>query len=186
MVMTGPMPAQGTTWCALEICRILREYYFINVLLVEFDLQQSSLSQQFSLDPSRNLGAVMSGRANLQDCLQTVEGQALLAGGRITEFRSGPTSAGIGGILEALVREAETGYDLIIIDSPPLFTRSEALIALSVVPYAILVIAAGKTRYELLRQAQEDLANCRCELLGVILNRQKRIIPNWFYRWFLE
>ena len=85
-------------------------------------------------------------------------------------------------LLRRMLDETKSGYDLILIDSPPLLASSQAWAICSVVPRMVLVAESGRTRREVLHRAQKDLAQAKVAVLGSVLNKQDRYIPRWLYR----
>jgi capsular exopolysaccharide synthesis family protein len=61
-------------------------------------------------------------------------------------------------------------YDLLVFDSPPLLAVADAKIIGSLVDMAVLVVRAGRTSKEAMREAREMLLPVRSDDVGVILN----------------
>lgn len=61
-------------------------------------------------------------------------------------------------------------FDLVLLDSPPLFAVNDALILATLVDGIILVVSAGDTTRTELEDAIETLGEMREKLLGVVLN----------------
>ncbi|MBM4354212.1 MAG: polysaccharide biosynthesis tyrosine autokinase [Deltaproteobacteria bacterium] len=61
-------------------------------------------------------------------------------------------------------------YDLLVFDSPPLLAVADAKIISSLVDMAVLVVRAGRTSREAMREAREMLLPVKPDDVGVILN----------------
>jgi capsular exopolysaccharide synthesis family protein len=72
-------------------------------------------------------------------------------------------------------------YDMIIVDSPPILPVTDAAVASSLADGVILVVQAGRTRSGDVRHAQEVLEAAHANLLGVVLNRARRTVGDYYY-----
>jgi Mrp family chromosome partitioning ATPase len=72
--------------------------------------------------------------------------------------------------MRELLDEAKTGYDVVIIDSPPLNVVTDAALLSAHVDGVVLVARAWVTDLEALAYAVEQLRSARAPALGVLLN----------------
>ena len=73
-------------------------------------------------------------------------------------------------------------FDLVLIDSPPLAESSDALLLSSLGDGIVLVVQARKTRWPVIRYWLDQISSQGGNILGVILNGQRRYIPDFIYR----
>ena len=71
-------------------------------------------------------------------------------------------------------------YDVVIMDTPPMLPVTDAVVASSLADGVILVVQAGKTRGGEVRHAQEVLEIAHANLLGVVLNRARRSVNDYY------
>ncbi len=83
--------------------------------------------------------------------------------------------------MDAVLPELREGFDLIVIDSPPAMPTTEGIALASRADAVALVVEAERTRSAVAREAQIRLAEAKANLLGVIMNRRRRHIPQWLY-----
>ena len=69
-----------------------------------------------------------------------------------------------------MVEELSTLYDIVVFDSPPLLAVADAKIICSSVDVVVLVVRAGRTTKEGLREARGMLYPMVDEDVGVVLN----------------
>ena len=81
---------------------------------------------------------------------------------------SEPLSALISTRLQALLKDASEKFDWVIVDTPPLAATTDATLLCPLVDAALLVIRAGRTPLESVRQAVDAIGRER--ILGVVLN----------------
>ena len=80
-----------------------------------------------------------------------------------------------------VIKELRKYYKMIIIDGPPILPVSDALRMAQIVDGVILVVQAGKTRMDITKRAIELLKEARCNLLGVVLNDVKEVLPYYYH-----
>ena len=81
------------------------------------------------------------------------------------------------------MKEMQERYDVVIIDTPPLLTVSDAQIVANICEGSILVLSSGKTEIEHSIKAKELLSSANSSLLGVVLNN-KKMKKNKLYRYY--
>ena len=70
-----------------------------------------------------------------------------------------------------LLNHLKSRYDVVLIDSSPILPASDALLLAPQVDGVVLVVEAGKTNRNILRDATQQLRNAQAKILGVLLNR---------------
>jgi len=168
VLVTSPGPSEGKSIIAANLAAAMAQMG-LSVVAVDADLRRSQLSRLFDLDPCQEglTGAVLGG--SVEGLLQPtqVERLAILTTGEPTR---NPTrllgSQRVQEVLDELVREA----DMILIDSPPVLPVADAALLARRVDGLLLVLEAGRTRWEVARHAVECVHRVRASLLGVVLN----------------
>ncbi len=80
------------------------------------------------------------------------------------------------------LREAQTEYDLILLDGPPLFSSSHSLIIAGQVDGIVMVVEACRTRYEVIIEMKQLLAR-HGSMCGGVLNKRQYVIPGFIYKY---
>jgi Mrp family chromosome partitioning ATPase len=75
--------------------------------------------------------------------------------------------------MEAVLEQARSTYDLVVIDTPPLAAVSDAFPLLSQVDGVIIVGRVGRNRRDVAERLRETLRGARAPLLGVVANGVK-------------
>jgi capsular exopolysaccharide synthesis family protein len=73
--------------------------------------------------------------------------------------------------LDRILQESEAAFDLVIFDSPPVISVSDALSVAAVCDGVILVVRAGKTPFGVLERATAQIKQVKGRVLGVLLNQ---------------
>jgi Mrp family chromosome partitioning ATPase len=73
-------------------------------------------------------------------------------------------------------------FDNILIDCRSLRVSSEAAVLSSSVDGVAVVVEAGQTRRDEIRNAQRTIENAGGKFLGFVLNKRRYPVPEWLYR----
>ncbi|MDP4021779.1 chromosome partitioning protein [Methylobacterium sp. NEAU 140] len=87
------------------------------------------------------------------------------------------------GRVEDFLALVDARFDLAILDCEPITEIGDAAALAPFVDGFVVVIGAERTRRAVARRALADLKAAGGAPLGVVLNRTRRPIPRWLYRW---
>ena len=73
-----------------------------------------------------------------------------------------------------LIEELKGRCDILIVDSPPVLSLSDAQVLSSIADGVLLVVGAGGTPIRHIQRAQANIRHAGGRLLGVLLNKAKR------------
>lgn len=156
------------------------------VLLVEADLRRPTLAQQLGVQSGPGLADVLIDAVSMHDATQAVDLEGLAEGSKGRTFDllvSGavlPPNPGElieSHAMEALLQQAKSVYDLIVIDTPPLTAVSDAFPLLRKVDGVIIVGRVGRNRRDIAERLHETLTGAGAPLLGVVANGFKSSGP---------
>jgi protein-tyrosine kinase len=68
-----------------------------------------------------------------------------------------------------MVEKLAESYDYVIFDSPPLVNLADPLI-LSTIVDSVILIVGGKTNWEAINRARQELSTVGANVFGVVLN----------------
>jgi capsular exopolysaccharide synthesis family protein len=143
-------------------------------LLIDGDMRRPGLTKLFGLRGAEGLSDLLrNDSATLADLARTVRSAGIPG---LYVLPSGPRpqdpSELLGGNqLPSLIAWAETVYDRILIDSPPIMAASDATFIGRLVDGLVLVLQPAKNRRRLVLRAAEAVRSRGVELTGVVLNR---------------
>jgi MinD-like ATPase involved in chromosome partitioning or flagellar assembly len=178
VVFSGPLGGEGTTTILWQTAEILRTVYGLKVLVVEAGQRRSDLSERLHLGPGPTFAELLSGEKSLDQCRRRgPSGIEVIATG-VSADPTGMDPSALARVLPMLESES----DLVLIDSPPVLDGNECLSILSVVGRLVLVVEASRTRLEVLDRVQREVGYRQGNILGTVLNKQRRVIPRWIYR----
>lgn len=173
VAITSPEPGDGKT----TVLANLAASYAMGgkrTLLIDCDLRRPGLSKMFDV---RGLGGVTdvlrSDRPVGELCQELVLESGIK---RLDLLPCGPKPRDPAEILGGerfaeLIAWAETHYDQVLVDCPPVMAASDAAIVARVVDGIMLVVQPEKNHRRLVLRAVESLLAFRVNLVGVIANR---------------
>jgi capsular exopolysaccharide synthesis family protein len=179
LVVTSAMPGEGksTTSCNLGIAFAEAGH---RVLLVDADLRRPKLAEYLDLEGAIGLTNVLAGQVAVADALQQWgdSGLWVLASGSIPPNPSELlASRNMSDLLGALTR----GFDMVIIDTPPLLPVTDGAVMSTIADGCLLVSRYAKTTTSQATAAAEALSTVGARLHGCVLNMAPRKASSTYY-----
>ncbi len=180
IVVASINASEGKSITALNLSWMLAQTDGIKALIIDSDLRLPSLSDYLGIDADKGLSDILSDKATLVESIIKLEpaGLHFLPGGEarndVAELISGPK-------FREILRQARDMFDYIIIDAPPLGIFTDATLLINQADGAMLVIRAGKTRYNTVGNILETLPRDR--MLGVVLNESEDVLDETHYNY---
>jgi len=169
IMVTSATDSEGKTFIAANLAIGIAQYFHVHALLVECDLRNPQLAKWFELRNGNGLSDYLVGDGNISDFLMKteVEKLSILPGGSIQD---NPTELIGSKKMEALVHELKSRYKdrYIILDTTPLLATTEPEVLAKLVDGIIIVVMAGVTPRETVKQAIAYLE--KEKILGFVLN----------------
>ncbi|WP_321942018.1 polysaccharide biosynthesis tyrosine autokinase [Paraburkholderia tropica] len=170
ILFTGPTEGVGKTFVALNFAYVLA-LKGLRVMIVDADLRRAGARRYFSANTSyKGLANVLAGDAQLEDALvQTgFDGLDLLPAGSALppnpgELLERPAFA-------AMLKEAATRYDYVIVDSPPVLPVSDAVTLAQVCDATFVVSRADTTSRHQLAETMKRLNQSGIRVTGQVFN----------------
>jgi capsular exopolysaccharide synthesis family protein len=172
LVITSAAPGEGKSTAAANLA-ITFAQQGQRTLLIDADLRRAVLHTLFNVAPVPGVSDVLVGRARLTDVVRAVDVPNL------SVVPSGPAPPNPSELLgssamRAMLDEARSLYDMVIVDSPPVLAVTDAAVVASLVDGTILVVRVGATGRDAVRRAAVQLQGVHARLLGVVVNAVAR------------
>lgn len=143
------------------------------VLLIDGVLRNPQLHQILELPNQVGLSNLLTGEFKPPEGIQQVHKD-----GKLYAVTGGPTSDNPAGLLgthrmKEILSYYENFFDLIIIDSPPLFGLADAKIISRKTDGLVLVVRLDRTDKSVIRKTIEDIQSTRMSVIGMVVNGHK-------------
>jgi len=181
LLITSAQPAEGKTSLAVGLASTVARGGG-SVVVVEGNLQKPTTHLAFGISSTgRGLSGLLRGTgAETVDAVvvrSTIPGVWVLPAGQEVEDPTLLLGQKFPGILAQLRKKT----DLVIIDGPPLLSRSDALLLATMVDGVALVLDSRHDKLKLLLRAKEMLSSLAHTPSGAILNRMPRRKRNSYF-----
>ncbi len=169
LIVTSPTPEDGKTTVTGNLAVVMAQSG-ANVVLVDADLRRPRLHKVFGLDNKIGLTSIfISPSDRFEPIAQTVRTEGLKV------IPSGGTPPNPSELLASrkmsdfLNQVAETN-DLVLIDTPPVLTVTDAVALSHSCDGVLLVVKMGQTKQSAFTQAVENLRQVNANIIGVVVN----------------
>jgi capsular exopolysaccharide synthesis family protein len=188
VLVTSATPGEGKTTVVRNLALVYCELG-ARVAVVDTDLRRSSVADTFRLDREPGLTDVIAGEVDLRRAVQHANVQlpglsTLVAGADSGRESSDGFGILTGGVrtpnppavlgaeqMRVLVAELAQSYDIVLIDSPPLLTVSDALPLLPLVDAVLFVCRVTRTTRDTVRRLLRVVDRSQAaNVIGVVAN----------------
>jgi len=181
IVFSGFRKGDGASTMSLNFANAFAENSSDSVVLVDGNLRDPVLQNQFKLKKKKGLFDALQGNAGMQDIVTEIIPKKLffIPAGQQTK---NPITLYETSKFSSLLKQLREKYDLVIFDSAPLLGNPETTLLANKADGLIMILNAEVTRWEVARSVKDDLEGSNVRILGAILNRKQFIIPQGIYR----
>lgn len=185
VTITSPLKGDGKSTVAMNVAGVLGEIAVANierearVLIVDADMRRPSLHKKFDVANDVGLSDILIGRASLSQCVKRTDrpGVDVLTSGT---HSPNPIKLLQSNRFEALLSEARSRYETVIVDAPALVPVFDAAIVATKTDGTVMILSAGHTDVRSTRKALARLEGVGVkELIGTVVNRSTTKVEDY-------
>jgi len=172
IMVTSSKPGEGkSTTCANMAVAFAQASK--RVLLIDADLRKPTQHHLFGNSNRNGLTTALFNQKPLKEIVQhTVVDNLFIV-------HAGPTPPNPSELLSSpqmasLLEEARSSYDVIILDTPPIISVTDAQVVAVMSDGVVLIVQAGQVSKDYVLKAKSLLEHVNAKLLGVVLNNVNR------------
>lgn len=179
VMLTSSSLGEGKSTTAAYLAIACSKYRDSKTLLMDFDLRRPRVHELFGLEKKNGMSEVLLKQTSVKRYLKKTKFQNLhlLTSGRL---KKSPSELFNTSYLKEVFDEVKFYFDFIIVDAPPVIPVSDPLMLSSEIDGALFVIKAGKTQKPVIQRAVQLLKDAKIEILGVIVNNVKHVLPYYY------
>lgn len=179
ILITSAAPAEGKTITSANIAVAMAQAGN-KILLIDGDLRRPRMHRVFNVPRDRGLSNILAGTCGIDEAIiqTTIPGIDIIPCGPVPPNPSEMLGS------QSMLKIIETlrgRYDRIIIDSPPITAVTDAVIISRLVDGVLLVVRAGETHREIIKNGISLLQSANAHILGAILNGVNMGRDSYYY-----
>ena len=170
LLVSSALPGEGKTVTAANLAVVFAQAGR-RVLLLDADLRKPGVHLLFNLPNLHGLTTLLRrDGTSIETTVQRTEQDNLHV---LTTGSLPPNPAELLGSkrMRAILETFEAGYDIVVVDSPPIQAVSDAAILSSFMDGSVFVVDAARSRRRAIHHAYAALDRAEAHVLGAILNR---------------
>lgn len=169
IVITSFLPSEGKTLITCNLGVALAKYRF-KVIVVEADLRKPRIKEIFCIRKKEGLSDLLAEGTPLDELVFHTSDPLLdvLHAGRIPE---NPSELLGSNAFKNMVEQLEQKYEIILIDTPPVFSVTDPIILSSIVKKTVVVSKHNSTPKHLVPVLKRKLELAQSKIIGVIINQ---------------
>jgi capsular exopolysaccharide synthesis family protein len=183
LLVTSAGPAEGKSLTTANVAVTFAQADR-SVVLVDLDLRRPSQHHIFEQPNDRGFtNLLLDDQAPLDTCLR----QTMVPG--LSVLTSGPLPPNPSEILgssasDAVLEKLKSQFELVIIDSPPAVTVTDAVVLAARVDAVLQVVGAGTTRRDMVLRGHDVLARAGARVIDPVLNRVRSGDMGYYYYYY--
>jgi Mrp family chromosome partitioning ATPase len=182
IVFTGMGSNIGTTYILMNLVRYLSltlKQMNLRILLIDGNTHTGALNQQLGVENRPGLFNFFQEDFNPEMIHKDVmPGVDFLPAGTAEWNLPDISNPEIKTRAEDLFKK----YNYVLVDAPPMFVHSDALILGAVFRHFVLVMEYGKSKLDVVLEARKRLEDNGSILIGGVINRLQHTIPDFIYK----
>lgn len=174
----GCHPGAGATTVAQNMAVMLHERSGEAVVLVEGNLRAPVLAHRTGVTANTGFTEFALG----DEFMSTIVTDAVQAGVSLMPASSETMPLPLLRNAAPRLSGLREKFRHVLVDLPPVLHFPDAVLLGSALDGVVLVIEAEATRWDVAQQARRRLEAGGVKILGAVLNKKARVIPNWLHR----
>ena len=182
LLVTSSMPGEGKTTTAVNTAMSLAQTG-AKVLVIDADMRRPRVHSIFEIKNHKGLSTILSNDFNEAETMGLINRHEPSGLHIITSGTLPPNPAELLGSdqMNRLLRLLEPQFTQIIIDSPPIGSFTDGVLASTMVDGVLLVVHSGRTSRAVVRRARQVLQDVGAKIFGVVLNKVNLREHDYYY-----
>jgi capsular exopolysaccharide synthesis family protein len=182
ILVTSSLPSEGKSSTIANLGVVMAQAGQ-KVLIIDCDLRKPVQHNNFNFNNTVGVTNCLVNDLELSKAVQNTEalGLDILTSGPIPP---NPAELIASNKMAALINAARDAYDIVLVDSPPAVTVTDASLLATMVDGVLLVVKTASTKIELVQETKSILENANAKIIGVVLNQEDVNSSNYYYHYY--
>ncbi len=169
LAIASAVTNEGKTTVSTQLAVSLARTSAGRVLLIDCDLRAPTIHRVFEIDREPGVVSVLNGTLELSDAVveSHVENLDVLPAGIL---RENPHRLIGQNKLAQLIRQAEKQYEVVILDTPPVLSASEALVVAKEADGTLMCVMRDVSRVDVTNRACQKMIDSKVTILGYVFS----------------
>lgn len=169
IVVTSSMPGEGKSTITSNLA-VSAASDGKRVVIVDCDLRKPAIHKRFLMSNDEGLTNLLIQGKKIEDIIiaAKVPNLYVIPGGPIIP---NPSELLDSENMKELLNELTNSFNIVLLDTPPVFQTSDALILSALAKGVVIVAAYGKSDKNVLKNTKEKLEKVGGNILGVVINK---------------
>ena len=166
ILITSPGEGEGKSMVSVNLAY---SFYFANrkVLLIDADMRKPAIHSFLNINMSPGLSNIIA-ENSVKETIHNIDGVDVITAGTIPP---NPAELLDSKKMKKLLENWKQKYDVVILDSPPFLSVSDATVLSKIVDGLLFVTAYGETRRQSLERLKTVLKNLNIQASGFVMNK---------------
>ncbi|HNY26071.1 MAG TPA: integrase arm-type DNA-binding domain-containing protein [Candidatus Sumerlaeota bacterium] len=186
VVLSSAVQGEGKTLTCVNLALTLAQDLYDRVVLVDCDLRYPKIHRYLGVtSPPGGMNRLLSveePEAVLEECLVRTEGGLHLLLAKASELN--PAQLLDGESMARLLAVLRKRYSLVIVDSPPVLTATDALSVGARSDGMLFLLRARRTQREQIQEARQRIARLEIRMLGYVINNVRSFLPQIWRKYY--
>ena len=182
-VITSSINGEGKTVTGVNlVIEMARDLNGKNILLIDADMRKGRVAQYLGLDKIPGLSEILKGEVEPDATFVSpnIDNLTIIPSGKAPK---NPAELLGSKKMKVLLESLRARFDYIFIDSPPVMLLTDPFILGAMADGVIMIAQAGRTQREIIKHAQQRLAQAHANVLGFIVTNVEYHLPTYLYRY---
>lgn len=148
------------------------------VLLLDCDIRRPNIHEYFNIFNHMGFADLIINELDFKDVIQKYSdtlhiitaGKTLINPAELLNIKN----------ISPIFNNLQNQYDIILIDSPPVITFTDAQLLSAVSDGVIMILSMGETRKKLCLKALQLLNNVNANIIGMVLNKDNKRVSSYY------
>jgi len=180
LLLASALRREGTNWVIANLGIFLSEKFKKNTLIVDANLRRPTMQYLFHIPSGPGLAEILEGQADLEKAVsRPEENLSVLPAGQTSQD---PIALLSSMKLMEVLKQAQGLYDVVLIHCAQLNDFRDGEVISLHADGVVYVISEGRSRRQIVKHVVKKWENQKSNLLGVVLNNRRFVIPEFIYK----